>query len=86
MSALAHTTNAQLLVQRAQELTGFLAQQAPEADELRRLPDAVVDALRAAELLSLGPPAALGGHGVDLDVMLEVGYVLGRGCTSTAWC
>jgi 3-hydroxy-9,10-secoandrosta-1,3,5(10)-triene-9,17-dione monooxygenase len=86
LSALAHTTTAELLIQRARALAPFLTEHSPEADELRRLPDTVVDALRDAELLSLGPPAALGGHGVELDTMLEVAYEIGRGCTSTGWC
>jgi 3-hydroxy-9,10-secoandrosta-1,3,5(10)-triene-9,17-dione monooxygenase len=74
------------LISRGRALVDLLAEHAAEAEELRRLSPTVVDALRQAELLSLGPPAALGGHGVDLDTFFEIGYAFGRGCTSTAWC
>lgn len=74
------------LVRRARELAPLLAERSAEAAELRSLPVDVVDALREAQLLSLGPPAALGGHDVDLDTMLDVAYEIGRGCASVGWC
>jgi 3-hydroxy-9,10-secoandrosta-1,3,5(10)-triene-9,17-dione monooxygenase len=74
------------LVGRARGLVDLLAERAPEAEALGHLSPAVLDALGAAELLALGPPRSLGGHGVDIDTIFEIGYELGRGCTSTAWC
>lgn len=73
------------LIARARDMRSLLDEKAAEADELRRLSPEVVDALREAELLSLGPPAGFGGPGVDHDTMLEITYELGRGCASTAW-
>ncbi len=74
------------LIERARRLTALLEEKAPEAERLRKLHPEVVDALRQHELLSLGPPAAIGGHDIDLDTMFEVAFELGRGCASTAWC
>jgi len=74
------------LINRARSLTPLLAEHAAETAELRHVSPTVVDALREAELLSLGTPAPLGGHDVDLETMFEIGYEFGRGCTSTAWC
>ncbi len=74
------------LIDRARRLTSLLEEKAPETERLRKLHPEVVDALRENELLSLGPPVALGGHDVDLDTIFEIGYELGRGCASTAWC
>jgi 3-hydroxy-9,10-secoandrosta-1,3,5(10)-triene-9,17-dione monooxygenase len=54
-------------------------------DEQRRITDDVMDALQDAGMLSVGAPAAFGGSGVDLDVMFEIAYELGRGCASVGW-
>ena len=74
------------LIRRAEGLVPLLREKAPEAEALRHLSPTVVEALSQADLLSLGTPAPLGGHGVDLETMFEIGYLLGQGCTSTAWC
>jgi 3-hydroxy-9,10-secoandrosta-1,3,5(10)-triene-9,17-dione monooxygenase len=74
------------LVERASGLVDLLAEAAPEAEALGKVSPRVMEALAEAELLSLGPPAEFGGHDVDIDTMFEVGYQLGRGCMSTAWC
>jgi alkylation response protein AidB-like acyl-CoA dehydrogenase len=74
------------LISRARGLTPLVAEHAAETESLRHISPTVVDALRDAELLSLGTPAPLGGHDVDLETMFEIGYELGKGCTSTGWC
>ncbi len=74
------------LIDRARELAPFLAEMAPEATKLRHVSPKVFEALGQAGLLSVGPPAALGGSEADIDTMFEIGYELGRGCASTAWC
>ena len=74
------------LIRRARSLVPLLAEKAPEAEALRHVSPAVVEALAEAELLSLGTPAPCGGHDVDLETMFEIGYLFGQGCTSTAWC
>jgi alkylation response protein AidB-like acyl-CoA dehydrogenase len=73
------------LIERARALVPLLADKAAETAELRQLHPDVMAALAEAELLSLGPPASIGGHDVDLDTMFEIAYEFGRGCTSTAW-
>jgi alkylation response protein AidB-like acyl-CoA dehydrogenase len=77
---------ASTLIGRAAGLRELLVERSPEAESLGRLAPDVVAALADAELLSLGPPPALGGHDTDIDTMVEIGYELAQGCMSTAWC
>jgi 3-hydroxy-9,10-secoandrosta-1,3,5(10)-triene-9,17-dione monooxygenase len=64
------------LLGRAAALAPALRAQAEEAERERRLPDATVDALAAAELFALRTPARFGGLEADLrtynDVVAEV--------------
>jgi len=49
------------------------------------LPESVQDLL-ASGLIRIGNPRRYGGHDVEVDTAFEVGFELGRGCGSTAWC
>ncbi len=73
------------VVDRARSLVPVLAERRPEAERLRRLPDATIDDLAAAELFEILVPAARGGHELDVATLFEVGRVLSEGCTSTGW-
>lgn len=73
------------LVRRAHELVPLLTEKAAATAAARQLLPEVVDALRDAELLSLGAPSSVGGHPVDLDTFFEVAREFGAGCASTAW-
>ena len=74
------------LLRRASELVPRLAERAPEAERLRRIPDETVRDLLDAGLLRIATPDRYGGYGFDYDTSLEVGAELGRGCGSTGWC
>ncbi len=74
------------LVERARGLVDFLAEKAPETEALRQVSPDVIEALDRADLFAVGAPATFGGPDIDLDTMFEMGYELGRGCTSAAWC
>ena len=74
------------LLRRAAALVPVLEQRAARTEELRQvLPENVRDLL-ASELIRIGNPRRYGGHDVEVDTAYEVGFELGRGCGSTAWC
>jgi 3-hydroxy-9,10-secoandrosta-1,3,5(10)-triene-9,17-dione monooxygenase len=76
----------QTWVRRAAELVPVLRERAAETEVLRRIPKETVDALHAAEVLSLVQPKRFGGLGYDFEVTFDIAAELGRGCGSTAWC
>jgi indole-3-acetate monooxygenase len=55
-------------------------------DELRRLPDTTVDALRRSGLLRLKVPAALGGHEAEPGLQFEVFERVAMINVAAAWC
>ena len=74
------------LLRRAAALVPVLEERAARTEELRQvLPENVRDLL-ASELIRIGNPRRYGGHDAEVDTAYEVGFELGRGCGSTAWC
>src|SRR5438132_423892 len=73
------------LVSRAEGLRSILEEHAEETDRLRRLPDAVVAALKETGVCRLMVPKRLGGYETDIHTYIAVMAELGRGCGSTAW-
>jgi 3-hydroxy-9,10-secoandrosta-1,3,5(10)-triene-9,17-dione monooxygenase len=73
------------LIERAADLRPMLERHADETDRLRRLPDAVVQALVEAGMCRLMVPARFGGYQTDIHTYLAVMAELGRGCGSTSW-
>ncbi len=74
------------LLRRAAELVPVLKERAGRTEELRQIPPESVKDLVTSGLIRIGNPERYGGQGVDLDMAHEVGWELGRGCGSTAWC
>ncbi len=74
------------LVHRAAELMPMLRERAAETEVQRSLPQDIVDALHASELLLAVVPECFGGMGYDFEVAFDIAAELGRGCGSTAWC
>jgi 3-hydroxy-9,10-secoandrosta-1,3,5(10)-triene-9,17-dione monooxygenase len=72
-------------VRRARELVPVLKERAVETEALRRIPDATVAGLKAAQLHNLFTPARYGGLELDWPVHVDVGREIARGCGSTAW-
>jgi len=62
----------------------FLARSLDDPD-IRRVPDANIDDLKAAGLLSVIQARRNGGLETDMVTQLEVTAALGEGCPSTAW-
>ena len=74
------------LLSRARALVPILKERAARTEESRQvLPESVQDLL-ASGLIRIGNPRRYGGHDVEVDTAFEVGWELGRGCGSTAWC
>ena len=73
------------LVSRAEAIRSTLEQHAEETDRLRRLPDAIVSALKETGVCRLMVPKRLGGYETDIHTYIAVMAKLGRGCGSTAW-
>jgi 3-hydroxy-9,10-secoandrosta-1,3,5(10)-triene-9,17-dione monooxygenase len=73
------------LVAGARALQQLLRENSAEGELLRRLPDAVSDALTEAGLFRLFTPARFGGYDCDLRTMLEVTYALGEIDVSASW-
>jgi len=69
----------------AHELAPRLRERVPEAESLRRLPDATVRDLVDTGLLSLLVPRCMGGSELNYDAVLEVTAILGASCASTGW-
>ncbi len=76
----------QELICRAAALVPMLRKRAGETEARRSIPQDIVDALHASEVLRAVVPTRFGGMGHDFDVAFEVAAELGRGCGSTAWC
>jgi 3-hydroxy-9,10-secoandrosta-1,3,5(10)-triene-9,17-dione monooxygenase len=74
------------LLRRATALVPVLRERAATTEGLRQIPAETVKDLIASGLIRIGNPQRYGGHGLDLDLVYEVGWELGRGCGSTAWC
>jgi 3-hydroxy-9,10-secoandrosta-1,3,5(10)-triene-9,17-dione monooxygenase len=75
------------LLCRAARLVPVLKERAARTEELRQIPDDTVNDLKRSGLIRIGNPQRYGGwDDVDMDAAYEVGWELGRGCGSTAWC
>jgi 3-hydroxy-9,10-secoandrosta-1,3,5(10)-triene-9,17-dione monooxygenase len=71
---------------RAAALVPTLKDRAARTEQLRQIPGETVRDLTDAGLIRIGNPERYGGVGLDLDAIHEIGWELGRGCGSTAWC
>ena len=74
------------LLRRAAELVPVLKERAARTEQLRQIPSDTVQDLLASGLIRIGNPRRFGGHDVEVDTAFDVGFELGRGCGSTAWC
>jgi alkylation response protein AidB-like acyl-CoA dehydrogenase len=74
------------LVERIDAMAPVLAADVAVGEELRRLPDTTVAALREAGLLRLKVPAVLGGDEAEPDLQFEVFERVALTNASAAWC
>jgi alkylation response protein AidB-like acyl-CoA dehydrogenase len=74
------------LFERIDAIAPVLAADAGLGEELRRLPDTTVEALRDAGLLRLKVPAALGGDEAEPELQFDVFERVALTNASAAWC
>src|SRR6476619_2776609 len=67
------------------EFVARLGERAQDAEELRRLPPAKVDALLASGFTDLLVPARYGGIQADFPAILDPVRRMAHGCASSAW-
>ena len=82
-SGAAHSPAADLH-SRAERVAAIAAQHAAAVDADSRFPAEAIAAARAGRLLSAAVPREFGGEGASISDIIDVCYVLGRGCSSTA--
>jgi 3-hydroxy-9,10-secoandrosta-1,3,5(10)-triene-9,17-dione monooxygenase len=73
------------VVRAAEELLPLLREHAAEAERLRRLPSATVEALEKHGLTRLTTPKRFGGLQVNLPTEFEVVRTIAKACGSTSW-
>jgi acyl-CoA dehydrogenase len=76
--------SAQSLAARAQKVAAVAAEHALVVDRDSRFPFEAIDAARAECLLGAAVPHDVGGEGAGMADIVDVCYVLGRACASTA--
>ena len=72
------------LAVRAEKVAAIAAKYAAVVDRESRFPAEAFAAARAERLLSAAVPRELGGDGASISDIVDVCYVLGRACASTA--
>lgn len=85
-SSLASKPDAAEILDRAAALIPELGQRAAEAEQLRRLPDANVAALKRAGLFKILQARRYGGLQASLHMHVDAVATIARGCGATAWC
>jgi indole-3-acetate monooxygenase len=72
-------------VERARALAPIVEQHRDEGEQLRRLPDAVFEALRDGDFLNLWVPHVYGGHDVDMVSYMKIIEELARLDGAVGW-
>jgi acyl-CoA dehydrogenase len=72
------------LAVRAERVAAIAAKHAAAVDRDSRFPAEAIAAARAERLLSAAVPREFGGEGAGISDIVDVCYVLGRACASTA--
>ena len=89
MTTLDQTTHDQTtraeLVNRAKALQPLLREHVKEGEVLRRLPDAVVEALTEAGFYRLLVPRRFGGYEAEVRTIVEITETLAEADASAAW-
>ncbi|HUY19967.1 MAG TPA: acyl-CoA dehydrogenase family protein [Candidatus Binataceae bacterium] len=74
------------LVESARQMVPTLLERAPDAEQLRRIPDQTIRDFTAAGLFRIFLPRRFGGYELDYGApQVAIAAELGRGCGSSAW-
>jgi acyl-CoA dehydrogenase len=79
-----HAAGSADLMTRAEKVAVVAATHAASVDAESRFPKEAIDAARGERLLSAAVPPDLGGEGASTADVVDVCYMLGRNCASTA--
>jgi acyl-CoA dehydrogenase len=79
-----HAAGSADLRTRAEKVAVVAATHAAAVDTESRFPKEAIDAARAERLLSVAVPPELGGEGANTSDVVDICYMLGRNCASTA--
>jgi len=79
-----HAAGSADLQTRAEKVAVVAATHAAAVDTESRFPKEAIDAARAERLLSVAVPPELGGEGANTSDVVDICYMLGRNCASTA--
>ncbi|MBI5090466.1 MAG: acyl-CoA dehydrogenase family protein [Actinobacteria bacterium] len=74
------------VLERAAALVPYLREQAPLAEQARRVSDETYDRLAEAGVLRMCTPKKYGGDELDFQTQCVVLAEIARGCPSTSWC
>ncbi len=84
--AFATSADGDRLLARLQELVPALRERGQAAEEAGRLPEATIDDLKTMDAFRAVVPTRYGGMELPFPYIPQIFRLLGRGCTSTAWC
>jgi acyl-CoA dehydrogenase len=79
-----HAAGRSSLAARAEKVAAVAAKHAAAVDRESRFPAEAIAAARAERLLGAAVPREFGGEGASIADVVDVCYVLGRACASTA--
>src|ERR1700730_13428357 len=79
-----HAAGSADLMTRAAKVAAVAATHAAAVDAESRFPKEAIDVARAERLLGVAVPPDLGGEGASISDVVDVCYMLGRNCASTA--
>ena len=79
-----HKAGAADLKARAEKVAVVAATHAASVDSHSRFPSEAIGATRAERLLGVAVPTELGGEGASVSDVVDICYMLGRSCASTA--
>jgi len=68
------------------ELVPAFKDRAAEAEETGRIPEDTIEDLKRINAFKAVVPTSYGGMQADYPVIPQLFRIMGRGCTSTAWC
>ncbi len=74
------------LLKDLQAMVPALRERGRDADDAGRLPDATIEELQKAEAFRAVVAESYGGMELPFPYIPQIFRILGRGCTSTAWC
>jgi 3-hydroxy-9,10-secoandrosta-1,3,5(10)-triene-9,17-dione monooxygenase len=85
MASITSSSSKEAWLEKARALVPVIRDRADETEELRRIPEATVNALRDTGLFRILQPRRVNGAELEFGSLLEITSILANGCASTAW-